>query len=303
MKISVVTACFNSVETISETIESVLSQRYSNLEFIVIDGGSTDGTQKVIEGYSDRLALLICEPDGGQYHGIQKGFDLASGEVVCWLNSDDILLPGALSTVYEIFSMDRSVRWITGRTAFLSGDGQLVSISGKPASYVSWLIAKGLYNSKMLGYLQQENIFWRRDLMVEVGGLNLNYKFAADFELWMRFARKTSLNLVNRPLAAFRLRPGQQRSSLFAKEYEDEVIEALAGPVKKFYKFLPKNRILSALLRSLIYWRSPLYAFSRSHARWIKVYSWRSLSRATLSDLFINYTIEKKISSFITDKK
>ena len=90
LKISVVTVCYNMAQYIETTIKSVLSQDYPNLEYIVIDGGSTDGTQQIIEKYKDQLAYYVSEPDNGMYDAINKGFSKATGDIIAWINADDV---------------------------------------------------------------------------------------------------------------------------------------------------------------------------------------------------------------------
>src|SRR6266513_4869973 len=115
-RISIITPSFNQAQFLEETILSVLNQRYPNLEYIVIDGGSTDGCVDVIKRYEDRLAFWVSEPDRGQPHAINKGLAKATGEIVAFINSDDVYLPGALSTVASHFIESPERGWLCGDT-------------------------------------------------------------------------------------------------------------------------------------------------------------------------------------------
>ena len=160
-------------------------------------------------------------------------------------------------------------------------------MGGNAAGYSRYLICRGLYNRKFLGYLQQENMFWRRGLLNEVNGLNLEFKLAADFALWVEFAAHADLHLVNRPLAAFRVRPGVQRSSLMQDQYESEVFQCLSPGVAGLYRVFPNSRVLSALIRLLTFQRSPIHVFSSRKSKWVMRRSWRSASRASFGDLLL----------------
>ncbi len=193
---------------IGQTIQSVVSQNYPNLEYIVIEGDSKDGTTEVINRFADKIAKVVIEPDGGQYHAIQKGMNMATGEVLAWINADDIYCPWTLSVVSEIFSNFPDVDWITGLTTYINEAGQCVSVANTASAYPVKYIRNGWFRSYLGGYLQQESVFWRRSLWEKVGGLDLTLSCAADFKLWTEFARHADLVTVAVPLAAFRFRPG-----------------------------------------------------------------------------------------------
>ena len=129
IRISVVTVCYNMASYIEQTMLSVLSQNYPNLEYIVIDGGSSDGTQTIIEKYKDKLAYYVSEPDKGMYDAINKGFKHSSGDVIAWINADDIYMPWTLRVVDQIFTNYSDVDWIGGRYAFLTEEGFFGPIS------------------------------------------------------------------------------------------------------------------------------------------------------------------------------
>jgi glycosyltransferase involved in cell wall biosynthesis len=218
-KISIVTPTFNSSRYLEETILSVLEQKYKNYEYIIIDGGSTDGTLDIIRKYEKNLTYWISEPDNGMYHAIQKGFDKSTGEIMAWINSDDKYQPGAFQIVSQIFTSFTDVGWIMGMPAYYNKEGLCVKV----ASGRKW--AQSRFAIGDYKWIQQENVFWRRSLWDLAGGyLNANFKYAADFDLWCRFFQYSKLYNVVTPIAGFRLH-GDQISLKFKDLYENEVIE------------------------------------------------------------------------------
>lgn len=221
LKISIVTPNRNGEEFLEQTIKSVLHQEYPNLEYIVVDGASTDSSLDIIDRYREHLSLVISEPDQGHTDAINKGFAASSGDVMGWINSDDILLPGSLTTVDQVFRLLGDIDWISGRSSMASETGT-VTVNGNVRRW-SWLrFLGGDYK-----HIQQESTFWRRSLWERAGGsLSMEYPLASDFELWTRFFAFTELHSVDALLGAFRIRPGQQ-SEVFAEQYDDECQRAL----------------------------------------------------------------------------
>ncbi len=218
-KISVVTPTFNRADYLEETILSVLNQNYPNLEYIIIDGGSTDHTIDIIKKYESSLAYWISETDQGMYYAIQKGFEKSSGDIMAWLNSDDKYHYGSLEVVAKIFSELETIDWITGTPSLYNEDGLCVKVfpCARWSESRFWV---GDYR-----WIQQEGIFWRRSLWEKAGStLNLSRKFAADFDLWCRYFEYSKLNSVETILSGFRLY-GNQISVLKKTTYEDEVKE------------------------------------------------------------------------------
>lgn len=292
-RISVVTSCFNAEVWVDHTLRSVLQQQYPNLQYIFIDGASTDGTLNVARRYEDQLAILRSEPDDGQYHGIQKGMALADGEILAWLNGDDIHCPWTLSVVGEVFAQFPEVDWIIGTPSYMNGRGQCTRVSGSSGTaYPRNYIRQGWFRNELAGYLQQESMFWRRSLWERVGGLDLSLKLAADFDLWRRFAQHAELVSVNVPLALFRQHT-EQRSAVGLQRYEAEVASICAG--------LPRAPALWSTLarqgemgrhacRMLSWHRSPVLSYSPAAQRWIKTTSLRPLARTSVADLLLERT-------------
>jgi glycosyltransferase involved in cell wall biosynthesis len=229
-KLSVVTASFNRAEFLAEAIDSVLEQGYTDLEYVVVDGGSTDGTAQIVASYAERLAWWVSERDGGQYDAINKGFAHTTGEVMAWLNSDDKYLPWTFSIVSEIFASLPEVEWLT--SAFpLTWDerGRAVACALRPGFSQRGFL-RGEYlpggNWYSTGYLQQESTFWRRSLWERVGGqLDTGFSLAADFDLWMRFSKVARLYAAAAPLGGFRAHANQRSREHAA--YFDEALRSM----------------------------------------------------------------------------
>lgn len=204
-RISVITASYNQGRFIEQTIRSVIEQDYPNLEYIVIDGGSTDETLNILERYESHFAYWVSEPDRGQSDAINKGFRQATGDILCWINSDDVLLPRSLHIVGEIFASYPAVDWIIGQHAGIGLEGWLALVL-PPRGYLRSFIRRGWYQDRMLGFIAQESCFWRRELWQKVGSsLDESLHYAMDFDLWRRFAEHVAPVTVETPLAAARL--------------------------------------------------------------------------------------------------
>jgi hypothetical protein len=253
-KISLVTPSFNQTDYLRHTLESVIRQNYPNLEYIVLDGGSTDGSLEVIRSYEDKLTFWRSKPDGGQYEALNEGFARATGDIMAWLNSDDIYFPWTLSTVARIFSKFPNVSWLSGAVCFVNQEGQVVATNPTTGGLSGELTRTGRYRDGIAGFLPQEGMFWRRELWDKAGGfLDTRLKLAADFELWCRFARHTSPVAVRCLLAGFRRHCRTQRSMRLRPQYSQEVSEICVelGEASKALDFVARNKVLGALYRLL----------------------------------------------------
>ena len=223
MRFSIVTPSYNQAEFLRGTIESVLSQQV-DLEYIVMDGNSTDGSREIIQSYENRLAYWASERDGGQYDAINRGFARSSGDIMGWLNSSDLYLPWTLATVELIFSSFPDVEWITSQMkTCINEQGTYEDLwitPGFSAQRVRLGLHGGPGNSE---YLQQESCFWRRGLWEKVGGaIDQRYSSAGDYWLWSRFFRHANVASVEAPLAAFRFH--NEAKSIHTR-YEQDVAE------------------------------------------------------------------------------
>ncbi len=195
-RISVVTPSLDQGEFLERTIRSVLLQGYPDLEYIIVDGGSTDGSVAIIEKYAQHLAYHISEPDRGYVHAINKGLKLATGEIVCWLNSDDFYLPGTLHTVAESLAEGSGHVAVVGHVLKVYADGQ------PPQKIIGQYSSLHRLLKFWLGYqMHQPSIFWRREVFESTGYLNEERDLIADFDYWVRIARQFHFNSVDRILA------------------------------------------------------------------------------------------------------
>ncbi len=213
--IALVTPSFNQRPFLAAAIESVLEQSYPSLQYAVVDGGSSDGSGEVVQSFADRLAWSVSEKDAGQYDAINKGFRQVDGEVMGWLNSDDLQCPWTLAVVADVFARFPEVEWLTTRFPLRwDKDGRVTNCSDS-RGYARGAFARGEYCGGGTGFfsapIQQESTFWRRTLWDRTGGaLSTEFGSAGDFELWCRFAKVAELHAVNVPLAGFRLHGDQQ---------------------------------------------------------------------------------------------
>jgi glycosyltransferase involved in cell wall biosynthesis len=198
MLVSIVTPSYNHEKYIRETIRSVLNQDYQTIEYIIIDGGSQDGSVDIIREFEDRLAWWVSEPDRGQTDAINKGFSQAKGEILAWLNSDDTLLPGAVAEVVAFFEKNPDVGLLYGDANFIDQEGKVI---GKfPARRTDYRLLRQGYV-----HIPQQAAFFRADTWRKVGPLDPSFFFAMDYDLWVRIAKIARVEYVPRLWANFRL--------------------------------------------------------------------------------------------------
>jgi len=226
--ISVVTPSFNQARFLERTILSVLNQNYPNLEYIIIDGGSTDGSVQLIEKYERYLAYWVSESDRGQSHAINKGFSKSKGEILAWLNSDDTYLPNALHIVGDLFRRDGKVDMVYGRCNMIDENDVIFQESKViPFNLLDYLL--GLF------VIPQQASFWRRDIFFAADGLNEENRTCMDYELWVRMAQRGGvIRHVNYFLANFRL---YDQSISGSSKYQDEYLQVLKNTRREFLGF------------------------------------------------------------------
>lgn len=237
-KITVVTPSYNQGRFIEETIRSVIDQDYPNLEHIVMDGGSTDETTAILERYSDHLAYWTSEPDEGQTDALIKGFDRATGDVLCWLNSDDLFEPGTLRFVGELFSQRPDVRFLYGDSTWVDPDNRYL----KPKKEHAYNRFIWLHDHN---FFPQPSCFWRRDLYEEVGGLDKRFDLAMDADLFIRFAETTKPIHVRRTFSRMRSYP-EQKNKKFRVQSDKEDAEIRARFVSPAPQVVRRTRWLVA---------------------------------------------------------
>ncbi len=208
-KISVIIPSFNQDKYIEQTIESILSQKYVNVEIIVLDGGSTDNTTAILKKYSSKI-YWESKKDKGQSDAINKGLKRATGDILMYLNSDDILLPGSLQVVSEFFSNNPKNMWVTGKCINISEKGtpirlfvtfwknSLLTVSMLSPTIASWLLF-------IANYISQPATFFRKEVFKSIGEFNSSLHLTMDYDYWLRLSKVTDLKIMGENLAAFRI--------------------------------------------------------------------------------------------------
>jgi glycosyltransferase involved in cell wall biosynthesis len=201
-RITVITPSYNQAAFLELTIRSVLDQQYPNLQYGVVDGNSTDGSIAIIERYRSQLDFAIIEDDNGQVEAINKGLNRADGEIVCYLNSDDTLLPDSLYQVGRYFADYLDHDWLIGDCALIDADSNLLRhLSAHAATSLAHILIR-----KDALHLPQPSIFWRRKLLDRFGLFNPDYHFAFDFDMWCRFlSGNVAMYQLDEELASYRI--------------------------------------------------------------------------------------------------
>jgi len=207
MRVSIVTPSYNQGEYLERTLLSVLGQNYHDLEYIVVDGNSSDESQPILQKHSQTLHTLIVEPDGGQAEAINKGFAVATGEILGFLNSDDVLLPGTVEFLADYFAAHPDVDAVYSNRIFIDEHDQLSGFWVLPPHWD--------YCMCRWDFIPQETCFWRRSLLEQVGPLNEDLDFAIDYDLFVRMMRHGRFQRISRFLAAFRRHPDSKSSTVY----------------------------------------------------------------------------------------
>jgi len=230
LSLSIVTPSFNQGRFLEQTIRSVLDGIVAPDEYIVADGGSTDGSVETLERVGPRLTRWWSEPDGGQYDAVDRALAQTTGDIMGWLNSDDMYMPWTLSVVRDVFELFPSVEWLTTLYPLTIDDEGRVVMTTYTGGFdrASFRAGHNLPNAS--GFwrgIQQESTFWRRSLWERAGGrVDASFQCAGDFELWSRFFELAELVGIETPLAAFRSH-GAQKTIQLEHIYLEEGLEVL----------------------------------------------------------------------------
>ncbi len=191
MRISLITICFNRKATISKTIKSVLSQDYNNIEYIIIDGNSNDGTKEIIQSFGDKISKFVSEPDNGLYDAINKGIQLATGEVIGLMHSDDEFYDTeVVSKIVETFNENPNSKGVYGNGIYVSNDEKQYIVRNR---------ISGVFSNKKLksGWLPLHTaVYFKKEVFEKHGLYNLDYKIASDTELLLRYLYKDNIELT-----------------------------------------------------------------------------------------------------------
>ena len=216
--VSIVTPSYNQASFLEQTIQSVLKQDYTRIEYIVVDGASTDDSFEIIKKYNDHLAYWISEKDSGQAEAINKGFVRAKGEILAWLNSDDYYLPDTISAVVKCFEENPDVVMIYGDMLAVNGDGQTINV----LKYKQ-LSLEDLLCFQIIG---QPSVFFRRSALEITGLLDTSFHFMLDHHLWIRLAQQGRILHIPQVWSAARYHP-QAKNRAKAAEFGREAFRVL----------------------------------------------------------------------------
>jgi glycosyltransferase involved in cell wall biosynthesis len=237
-RISIVTPSWNQARFVAHTLESVLAQGYPDLEYVVVDGASTDGSREEIARFGPRLAYWISEPDRGQAEALNKGFRRTRGEIMGYLNSDDMLLPGTLDAVARAFAEHPGVDVVYGHRILIDEEGRAIG---------RWILPAHSRSAYAFGdFIPQETMFWRRSIWERAGGrLDESFRFALDWDLIARFdALGARFLRLPRFMAAFRVHAQQKTSMHMASIGADEGERILRKLHPNRRRVLPLERTL-----------------------------------------------------------
>ena len=247
MKISIITPSFNQASFIERTIQSVLSQNYPDLEYIVMDGGSTDGTVEILQKYEDKI-IWKSEKDNGQSDAINKGLKMATGDIVAYLNSDDTYESGALKKVAEFFQKNPDKKWAYGKCKIINENDQEIR---KPITFYKNLLLKKFSYAKLLSenFISQPATFWKHEIHSEIGFFDENEHYCMDYEFWLRLGKKYPAGVIDAYLANFRYYTNSKSGGVNKKQFQDEL---------RLAKKYGANNKLSIALHYLNYWKTTI---------------------------------------------
>jgi glycosyltransferase involved in cell wall biosynthesis len=267
-KISVITPSFNQAQFLEETILSVINQNYPNLEYIVIDGGSTDHSIDIIKKYHDKITFWVSEKDNGQSEAINKGFKKATGDIVCWINSDDILLPNSLTKVADFFRSHPQHDFLTGHLLIVDPDSKVIENSFM-LKQKRWYARNGVF------YIAQQSMFWKRSLFEKLGYLREDFHALMDKEFLIRvLSNNCRIGHLNETLGAIRIQKNSKSSLFFDGTGKSIWIRDQAELFKIYGNDYGKN---GNLFFKLIYGLEKLFK-GIYFRRWVFILRWKGKS-------------------------
>lgn len=209
-KISIITPSYNQGQYLESTIKSVLGQNYPHLEYIIIDGGSTDDSVSIIKKYEKYISYWVSEPDEGQSHALNKGFALSTGEIVGWLNSDDLYCKDALIHIGELFRDNPDWQVINGGLFVVDSMGRIID--------ASWPLCNDPRYTYLIGLdIHQQSLFWRKSVFEDVGYLNQKYDFSMDYDFILRMIHRYRTNRTHKFIGVYRVHESAKSSLILDK--------------------------------------------------------------------------------------
>ncbi len=260
-KVSIITPSYNQAQFLEATLDSVLSQTYSNIEYIVIDGGSDDGSLDIIRRHASRLALWVSEPDLGQVDAINKGFASATGDIFAWLNSDDTYEPETVAHAVGFLQDQWDVGMVYGDAYYIDRDGR--RIARYPAGPTDY---QGLRRG--INTIPQQTMFFRAKLWHMVGPLDPSFFYAMDYDLWVRIAAVSPIAFHPEHWANFRLHD-QSKSLTAARRCWPEMIRVHFREGGSVFSILYAKYLVRRLVEPLMPWRLRYlqWAYAREQRR------------------------------------
>lgn len=245
LKISIITPSFNQDGFIRQTIDSILQQKYPNLEYLVIDGGSTDNTVEILKSYGQQIKWT-SEKDNGQSDAINNGMKMATGDILAYLNSDDVYVGESLFAVNDFFQKHPNFKWAYGQCRIINERNE--EMRKFITAYKNFWMRKYSYNKLLsINFINQPATFWRREIIEEFGLFNENEHLVMDYEYWLRIGRKYSAGFINKYLADFRMHTQSKSSQNFVKQFHDELRVAKKYATRKWPVSLHYLNYLSIL--------------------------------------------------------
>ena len=295
-RISIVTPSYNQGRFIEETIRSVLFQGYPNLEYIIIDGGSKDETLKILKKYTKEVKW-VSEPDNGQSDALNKGFKMAKGEIIGWLNADDTYTPDAVKTAVDFFSTHPDIEMVYGQCNFINERG------GETGEWIDKLdFDYYLLADKVLNFIPQPAVFFRRRVFDKVGFIDANLRMAMDYDFWLRIGKKCKVAYIPKILANFRIHKNAKSSKWF--DFWPEILGIVIKyrglkhlywyfshyyKTAKSYGYIPLDAY--TMLEKSIVKRNDLHSY-------IPIIKKKGLSFAFMEDAYNDYLSNKKCDGF-----
>lgn len=232
LSFSIITCSLNQGAYIERTIKSVLAQNYPDLEYIIVDGASTDNTLEILKSYQDRI-IWISEPDRGQAHAINKGFNMSKGEIIGWINSDDLYLPDSFEKVNQFFIENQQVDMVYGDCYLIDENDKKIGELDVPVNFnLKRLIEWG-------DYIPQPSTFFRRHVFEQVGGINESLQYSMDYDLWIKIGLHFQVRKINTHLSCFRKHPQQKTFHANPDQYRENLrIRARYGGIKQKYQYV-----------------------------------------------------------------
>lgn len=275
MKFSIVTPAYNMDRWISETIESVLSQKGNfEIEYIIVNDNSTDNTESIINEYvtkvnngsyhlkckSVSMKYIYRDKNGGMYDAINHGFSNATGDIYAWINADDVYASGAFEAVTNAFTAFPEIKWLKGITSTIDKDSSPIRNGVCHIFHQDW-VSKGIYGQEAY-FIEQDSVFWKKSLWTEIGYMPAHFRLAADYWLWIQFAQHAPLWSLNTPLSFFRKREGQLSKNIAGYKGEQKMIRPLksltAWKARLFFSPQSRLTVLFPRLNKFFIWLYPI---------------------------------------------